>query len=168
MARTVSRKQSLRRGVIAFAGGVALAASIGGVALSAECVGPRERASLDVRVLQSKLMVAALMCNQRSEYNAFVVRFRPALRAHGRTLVNYFDQTFDAQGKRQLDRFVTALANEASRESNVDRNGFCSEARRTLSSLVHQTGTRLDARTFNGFVSGSRATDELCTLTAAR
>lgn len=168
MASSDSSKQSLRRAAITMIGGVALAATIGGAAVAAECFGARERASLDVRVLQSKLMVAALMCNQRNEYNDFVVRFRPALRAHGRTLINYFDQTFDAAGKRQLDRFVTALANEASRESNIDRAGFCRDARLTLKSLVRQTATRLDARAFNGFVSGSRATAELCTLTAAR
>ena len=67
--------------------------------------------SIEVRRLQTNLMVAALTCNARADYNAFV---------------------FGKAGDSKLNAFITRLANEASTRSNADRDGFCADAASTF------------------------------------
>lgn len=61
-----------------------------------------------VRRLQSELMVAALGCGHRSQYNAFARSYRSDLKRNGKRLKSHF------QSEHALNRYVTALANEAS------------------------------------------------------
>lgn len=84
--------------------------------------------SIEVRRLQTNLMVAALSCGARADYNEFVVTHRPSLKQHGTTIRNEFRRRHGREGPKQLNRFVTRLANEASARSNADRQAFCSDA----------------------------------------
>ena len=52
--------------------------SVGGAEASL-CAGEADRVVLDTRVLQTDLMVAALRCNEKARYAAFVERFSPPL-----------------------------------------------------------------------------------------
>ena len=119
------------------AGAAVLAAVLfaGGVQ-AAECVEARERDSLTVRALQSRLLVAALSCGSRADYNDFVLRYRPHLANHGSELTKHFRKRHGASHQRALNAFVTRLANGASEVSIDNRNGFCAESRAAFAELL--------------------------------
>ncbi len=91
--------------------------------------------SVAVRRLQTKLMVAALSCGAKSEYNDFVLHYRPHLKRHGTALKAKFRAEYGGSYQKRLDSFVTALANQASQRSNKDRAAFCADAKATFASL---------------------------------
>lgn len=78
---------------------------------AANCVSSDEAAAFRMRDLQSRLMVAALSCNQLTAYNTFVERFRPTLASAGKRLVSYYQRT--GGGEPALNRHLTELANAA-------------------------------------------------------
>lgn len=84
--------------------------------------------AIEVRRLQTNLMVAALSCNARSYYNDFVRMHRPRLQHFGKAIKVEFRRRYGPNGSKELNRFITHLANEASARSNADRETFCSEA----------------------------------------
>jgi len=84
--------------------------------------------SIEVRRLQTNLMVAALSCRARSDYNEFITMHRPGLQSYGKAIRAEFRRRYGHKGSKQLNRFITRLANEASARSNADRDGFCAEA----------------------------------------
>ncbi len=73
-------------------------------------------------------MVAALSCNMRGDYNATIARFEGELIGHGQALRHYFNQAHGKRGQRELDRFITALANQASSASLSAGGGYCGSA----------------------------------------
>jgi hypothetical protein len=114
----------------------ALGISLAGAAQAAGCADTRERESLTVRSLQTDLMVAALSCNVRDDYNTFVQRYRSHLSVHGHALRRYFQRTYGPRAQRALDRYVTELANQASQVSNADRTAFCAQTAASLDRLL--------------------------------
>lgn len=84
--------------------------------------------SIEVRRLQTNLMVAALSCGARADYNAFVINHRSSLKKYGTAIRREFKRRYGKSGSRRLNRFVTRLANEASARSNADRDQFCADA----------------------------------------
>ena len=78
---------------------------------TANCVSSDEAAAFRMRDLQSRLMVAALSCNQLTAYNTFVERFRPSLTSAGKQMVTYFQRA--GGGEPALNRHLTELANAA-------------------------------------------------------
>lgn len=107
---------------------VALTAVFIPSAQAADCSKSQDGATMAVRELQSYLMVAGLSCGQSTQYNQFVNRFSGDLKANGTSLINYFSRQYGGAGKNQLNTYVTRLANDASRASMGDRQGFCREA----------------------------------------
>jgi hypothetical protein len=87
------------------------------------CLQPAEKAAFDIRALQSQLLVAALACGQHDNYNAFVRKNQAELGTAFRNLGAYFRRTEGAQHQRQLDQYITELANSQSRIS-IDRGSF--------------------------------------------
>lgn len=97
-----------------------------------------EREAVAFRKLQTELMVAALACkggDHRASYNAFVVRFRPTLKANANILKRVFTRAYGKRAKRKLDDFMTALANEASMQS-ITRGRYCQTAGQRLATLL--------------------------------
>jgi hypothetical protein len=88
--------------------------------------------SIEVRRLQTNLMVAALTCNARADYNAFVLTHRTSLQKYGKIIRTEFRRRFGKAGDSKLNAFITRLANEASTRSNADRDGFCADAASTF------------------------------------
>lgn len=84
--------------------------------------------SIEVRRLQTNLMVAALSCRARSEYNNFILTHRPSLQKYGKAIRAEFRRRYGKSGSKRLNRFITRLANEASARSNADRDAFCADA----------------------------------------
>ncbi len=96
-------------------------------ALAAPCVSPPT--TLNARVLQTELMVAALSCNEQQRYNAFVSAFRSEIAAQSASLRKLFSRTYGSNGKRQLNAYVTKLANDASmRSADVGKHAYCASA----------------------------------------
>jgi hypothetical protein len=99
----------------------------------ARCVSTKERTAMRVRVMQTELMVAALSCRAvpgrdfTGHYNAFIKMHGERLVTHGQVLQSYFKTRYGADSRRQLDAFITALANDASRRS-MNSTTFCDES----------------------------------------
>jgi len=92
-------------------------------AAATPCAQRSELEAIQMRHLQSRLMVAALSCNQQSAYNDFVSAFQSELTAHGTQLIAYFNRT--KLGTAALNRTVTELANAAARQRAQNPEGFC-------------------------------------------
>lgn len=97
-------------------------------AQAAPCATSVDTASLQVRMLQTELMVAALTCNQRTDYNAFVTRFQPELALQGKHLQAFFKQKHGSGAAKALNGFITRIANESSRRGMLKRGEFCRNA----------------------------------------
>lgn len=113
--------------------GLVLAMLTGGEAKAAgSCAKADEMAALNSRVVQSWLMLAALTCDERPRYNAFVTRFRSALSGQGAVLRSYFSRAYGDASESRLNKFVTTVANNVSDYSHEKSGGtpFCFEARR--------------------------------------
>lgn len=99
----------------------------------ARCLTPREQTAFRVRMIQTELMVAALSCRGvpgrdfTGQYNAFVKKHGDQLVSYGRILQSYFGARYGADARRQLDAYITALANEVSRRSMLSPT-FCDES----------------------------------------
>lgn len=115
------------------------ALSAGVSANSADAFQPRDANEVDavnVRILQSEMMVAALSCDMRNSYNTVVVRYQTELVSYGRVLRKMFRRDHGASAQRELDGFVTQLANDASIRSVRQRQEFCGNARTVFSKLI--------------------------------
>ncbi len=106
-------------------------------------------------MLQSELMVAALACRDSNpelgmvaQYNDFVHRLSDRLVSHSKVLQAHFQKAFGADGRRRLEAFVTALANDASKRS-MTSVGYCQSAAtlfREVSGLERRDLERFSAR----------------------
>lgn len=99
----------------------------------ARCLNARERNAVNVRIVQTELMVAALSCRAvpdrdfTNQYNAFVRKHGSGLVGNARILQAYFKARYGSEGQRQLDAFITELANDTSRRS-MNSPTFCNES----------------------------------------
>lgn len=96
----------------------------------------RETDAVNVRILQSEMMVAALTCNMRNRYNTVVVRYQGELVSHGRVLKKMFRRDHGQRAQKELDGFVTQLANDASIRSIREREAFCVNANAMFSTIL--------------------------------
>ncbi|MET0155232.1 MAG: hypothetical protein ABW189_03895 [Rickettsiales bacterium] len=130
-------------------GAFALAALLGtGSALPAraqECANPQERAALDIRAMQSELMVAALSCHKNAEYNRIVAMHKDRLAMAGREMREYFGRVYAEKANATMNAFVTDLANKTSNISlGVDIDQYCQKAGYVFNMLLSgQDPTRL-------------------------
>jgi len=114
--------------VLGFAAGAATGAN------AASCYGPAETTAVQVRMLQSELMVAALACRDSNpelgmvaKYNDFIHRLGDKLIRHSKILQAHFSKQYGPSSKRELESFVTALANDASKRSMTSAT-YCQNA----------------------------------------
>ncbi len=94
---------------------------------AAACLQPVEKTAFDIRALQSQLMVVALTCGQQDDYNAFVTRHQSDLASAFRNVAGHFRRTAGAQHQRQLDQYITNLANGQSQVGIARGSFFCRE-----------------------------------------
>jgi hypothetical protein len=119
MPRSLTDRGRLAVAVVGL--GLLAGASSGRAAMP--CASEDEAHGFVLRHLQSRLMVAALSCNQREAYNSFAQRFLGDLAAGGRALAAYFQRT--GLGTPALNKHVTELANAAGLDRAADPGGFC-------------------------------------------
>ncbi|EHM01038.1 signal peptide protein, YSIRK family [Acetobacteraceae bacterium AT-5844] len=122
------------------AAGVA-AAAIATPVLAQSCLQPAERTAMEVRALQSQLMVAAIACGQTDQYNAFVSRNQRDLAQAFRTVEAHFKRVHgNSQGQRQLDNYITQLANAQSQDGIDQGTFFCSNVTPLFKQAMAETG----------------------------
>lgn len=96
---------------------------------AAPCISPADETALGARYLQTELMVAALSCSEQSRYNAFVSTFRAQIGAQSAALRKLFKRVYDGNGSRQLNAYVTRLANNAAmRSAGGGKRRYCAVA----------------------------------------
>lgn len=119
--------------------GAGLATFVAAPALAAGCAQPTEHQALDLRVLQTELMVGALTCGLRDSYNSFVNGYHTELSHGGKVMKTYFDRTYGKDGGRQMNRFVTSLANETSTRSlNMPQDEYCAQTAKLYALVMKQ------------------------------
>ncbi|SHJ50455.1 hypothetical protein SAMN02745194_02703 [Roseomonas rosea] len=94
-------------------------------AIAQTCLRPAEKAAFEVRSLQSQLMVAALLCKQDEQYNAFVRQFQSPLASAWEGMSTHYRRANGAVGVRLRDNFVTELANVQQMDSGRQGSHFC-------------------------------------------
>jgi hypothetical protein len=135
------------------------------------CLQPVERTALNVKMLQSDLMVAALSCRDvpgfdyRGAYNVFMQRNGQAISRQISTLQGYFRATYGGQWQNQFDQFVAGIANEASRQSMANV-AFCTDSARVLS-WANQIAPESLGPSADAFAQ-SRGVQSSCTAQIAR
>jgi hypothetical protein len=144
----------VKAGALSLAGilvaGNALAASSG------KCAKADEVTSIQVAAVQQELMVAALTCDQITNFNAFQTGYGPELRTSDATLHKMFKRIFGAkQGEAEFHAFKTRMANDSSIRSIHDNQGYCHEAAAVFASALAPTKPTLAA-----FVSGVTVQEE--------
>jgi hypothetical protein len=104
------------RSIFAGLGALAIASSPALAAPAAQCLQPAEKAALDIRALQSRLMVAAISCRQEDAYNAFVRRHQRDLGGAYHQAEGHFRRLHGGQGRTRFNQYDTVLANSQSEE----------------------------------------------------
>ncbi len=93
------------------------------------CANGSEKLAFDIRAAQSYLMVSALSCGWQKDYNNFVKRFSSQLVYNNSILKKYFDRSYNKNSESHLNKFITNLANESSKQSlSVSLKQFCKES----------------------------------------
>ncbi len=108
------------------------------------CLRPDERTALEVRAVQTGLMVAALSCNFQPTYNKFMHRFHAALDRHTVMVHRFFDRSYGASGTSRATRYFTSFANRTALESVPDLDKFCDQSAATLQAALAVTPDKLD------------------------
>lgn len=144
--KTLSRTAKFHaRLVVAGCAAVLAVVTPANTAQALEISNPIERMAVRARVVQSEMMVAALSCGLRSQYNAVVIEFESELVSHGKVLRSMFRRQHGAGGQKALDRFITQLANDASMRSNRARSGYCESAKRSFSDVLSRRVRLVDS-----------------------
>lgn len=133
----------MRRTILSGLASIALLAGAVGAAEAAVCATPKEEVALEMRVLQSELMVAALTCQQRDSYNAFAIKFRNDIKKHGKVLRGFFKRHYGSRSKKRLDRFVTRVANESSQRSMQAAGSYCADSDALFRQVLGMEGRHL-------------------------
>lgn len=114
---------------------------------AADCYTPAETSAVEVRMLQSELMVAALACRDSNPelgmiagYNEFVHRLSGRLVQNSKLLQAHFKKAYGSSGERRFEAFETELANAASKRSMAS-SSYC-ENSAVLFQAVAQVQTR--------------------------
>ena len=102
-----------------------LAALTAGPAFAQACLQPAEQTAFHVRALQSQLMVAALACGRDADYNAFVRKFQRDLQGAYNGIQSHYRRTSRAAAQRELDNYITVLANAQSQDSIRAGSHYC-------------------------------------------
>lgn len=136
-------KDTLARGTRACLTGCVAAYLVVNPAEASKCASSVDQAALEARILQTELMVTALSCQEHSRYNNFVIKFQEELVRRGTDLRDFFNHAYGAQGTRNLNKFVTELANIASHRSLVRTDQFCNEVRSEYDTVLAMSPSQL-------------------------
>jgi hypothetical protein len=94
-------------------------------AVANTCIQPSEETALQLRALQSRLMVGAIACQQQEAYNTFVRRHQGDLGGAYRTAEGHFRRAHGGQGQRRWNAMDTDIAGAQSQEHTRLGSFFC-------------------------------------------
>ncbi len=97
------------------------------IAVAEPCASSVDQGAFDTAALKSELMVVALTCEKRNEYNVFVQRFRPDLMREERALDSWFSRAYGRRARQMHDDYITSLANSESQSGMRRGTLFCQE-----------------------------------------
>ncbi|HEX3809046.1 MAG TPA: hypothetical protein VHW02_05040 [Rhizomicrobium sp.] len=122
-----------------------------GVAQAAsQCAKGDEVTAVQAASIQQQLMVAALTCNQITNFNAFQISYGPELRAADATLMKMFKRFYGgSHGEAEYHAFKTRVANDSEMRSIHDNPTYCQAA-----TTVFTTALAPAKPTLAVFVSG--------------
>jgi hypothetical protein len=101
------------------------------------CANSIEAQAFSVRALKSSLMIAALSCNQNKAYNRFIKAHDDILSRSGNRISAFFEKEYGSNAKTHLNKFITHLANDASKASMSSDDDFCQVSADLFSDLRH-------------------------------
>ena len=107
------------------------AKDLGDIRLPAACLSPEEGRAVRMRMFRADLAVAALSCGQQSQYNNLVTRHQDELVRQGRALRAIFQRVNPRNAERELNRFITHLANRASLK-RLEQPRYCQDMDRVF------------------------------------
>jgi hypothetical protein len=113
------------RSILAGLGALAVASSPALAAPGPGCLQPPELSALELRALQSRLMVGAVGCRQEEAYNAFVRRFQRELGSAYHQAEGHFRRVHGSQGRARFNQFDTQLALTQEEERIRQGSFFC-------------------------------------------
>jgi len=119
-----------------------------------DCIKRAEVEPLKVRLFQTELMVAALTCKRRGDYNLVMAKFGRELASRGRSLKVIFKRLYGPGAEPALNRFLTRLANEASLRS-LHTADYCNGAGALFAKTLE-----LKPHMLAGFVSSQSFSDD--------
>jgi hypothetical protein len=119
MRTDTNRKTSYRL----LLGGLAVLAA--GPAIAQSCLPSAEANAFHVRALQSQLMVTAITCQRDADYNAFVRKYQRDLQGAYNGIQNHYRRTSRGAAQRDLDQYITTLANAQSQDGLRAGTHFC-------------------------------------------
>ncbi|MCF3947742.1 hypothetical protein AiwAL_08240 [Acidiphilium sp. AL] len=109
------------------------------------CMQPSTQKALDVVGLKSTLMVGALACNQRQDYDTFMTRFQPHILAEQHRVDAYFRRRHGRAFHKYEDSYITSLANVQSSAGIHEGSNFCGRSETLFGKvLALKTQTELD------------------------
>ncbi|HEY2071097.1 MAG TPA: hypothetical protein VGG48_16185 [Rhizomicrobium sp.] len=109
-----------------------------------KCATADEVSAIQAAAIQQQLMVAALTCDQITNFNQFQVGFGPELRASDARLERMFKRMFGAgTGEAQYHAFKTRLANDSSINSIHDNTTYCHTASTVFEAALAPAKPRL-------------------------
>ncbi len=114
--------------------------------------------------LKSALMVAALSCDQRDQYDDFMHNFQPHVLDAQHTMDAYFHKASGPySGQKMEDTFITLLANNQSSASIAEGQTFCLNSQAEFNAvLAFKTTSQLDS-----FVTAAPPSAQFASLTPA-
>jgi hypothetical protein len=139
---------------------------------SAACFTDTEWRAVHVRVLQIDLQVAALECTNvaghsyNDEYNTFIARMSDRLIAETKPFKAHFQRVFGRGAEREIDIFVTKVANDASGRSMLDMS-FCANSASLFQTALAIEKPELEQAALD-HVTDHDAIGELCPAAPAK
>jgi len=145
----------MKRAIGAGCAALAVALAGGADAGALKCAKPQEVTAIQAAAIQQELMVAALTCNDVSNFNSFQTSFNGELRASDGTLLRMFHRLYGfKKGEVEYHAFKTRLANDSSMRSIHDNPDYCKEA-----SLAFSAALAPAKPTLSDFVAGVQVTE---------
>lgn len=125
------------------------------------CATREEQIGLNMQAMQSELMVAALTCNKKADYNRFVNINRNSISGAGTSMRQYFRRVYSEQANGRINAFVTSLANRTSEVSlNIELSEYCQKASQVFAMLNRSRRDPIELSRYFGHLHAIRSCEE--------
>ena len=102
-----------------------------------KCATQADVTAIQAAAVQQELMVAALTCNDVTNFNAFQTSFSSELRSSDQRLMSMFRRLYGARrGSAEYHAFKTRLANSSSMRSIHDNASYCRETQTVFAAAL--------------------------------